>query len=283
MTPTPQQPLAQPAPAATGRPARRGLRAARQGGGTLLGIILGVAIGLAVAMAVAISVTKVPVPFVNKSSSRTNGQDEAEAKRNRDWDPNASLHSRQAAPRTQGARSGGNVAAARPQQPPAEASRTQQRPAAIPAPAEVRSPPATPAPQRDSATAARTPPAPAQRAPSSDDPLGDLVAARAGVNVAARSPAATAGAGSAGSANSGSDPFTYFVQAGAFRSDADADAQRARLSLMGVEARVSEREQAGRTVFRVRVGPFQNKEAADRVKERLASSGMDAALVRVQK
>jgi cell division protein FtsN len=33
--------------------------------------------------------------------------------------------------------------------------------------------------------------------------------------------------------------------------------------MMGV-ARVSEREQAGRTVYRVRVGPFQNRDAAER-------------------
>ncbi|MBP9954290.1 MAG: SPOR domain-containing protein, partial [Ottowia sp.] len=109
-------------------------------------------------------------------------------------------------------------------------------------------------------------PAPAR--PSSD-PLGDLAAARAGATPAA--PAAAA------------DPFAYFVQAGAFRTPEDADAQRARLSLMGVEARVSEREQAGRTVYRVRVGPFQNKDAADRVKQRLDGDGFDAALVRVQK
>jgi len=52
---------------------------------------------------------------------------------------------------------------------------------------------------------------------------------------------------------------------------------------MGVEARVSEREQAGRTVYRVRVGPLQNRDAADRVKQRLDGEGFDAALVRVQK
>jgi cell division protein FtsN len=96
--------------------------------------------------------------------------------------------------------------------------------------------------------------------------LGDFAAARSGT--AAAAPV---------------DPFAYFVQAGAFRAPEDAEAQRARLSLMGVEARVSEREQAGRTVYRVRVGPLQNKDAADRVKERLDASGFEAALVRVQR
>ena len=76
---------------------------------------------------------------------------------------------------------------------------------------------------------------------------------------------------------------TLQVVTGAFRTPDDAEAQRARLSLLGVQARVTEREQAGRTVFRVRVGPFQNKDAADRVKERLDGNGFDSALVRVQR
>jgi cell division protein FtsN len=81
----------------------------------------------------------------------------------------------------------------------------------------------------------------------------------------------------------GSDPFFYFVQAGAFRTPEDAEAQRAKLSLMGVEAKVTEREQSGRQVFRVRVGPFDKKEDADRSKERLEAGGVETALVRVQR
>ena len=79
------------------------------------------------------------------------------------------------------------------------------------------------------------------------------------------------------------DPFTYFVQAGAFKSAADADAQKAKLSMMGIEAKVSEREQAGRAIFRVRSGPFDDKDQAEKIKARLDASGMDAALVRVQR
>lgn len=98
------------------------------------------------------------------------------------------------------------------------------------------------------------------------DPLGELAAAR------------TAAPGTPGA-----DPFLYFVQAGAFRTAEDAEAQRAKLSLMGTEAKVTEREQSGRQVFRVRVGPFEKKEDADRQKERLESAGVETALVRVQR
>lgn len=94
------------------------------------------------------------------------------------------------------------------------------------------------------------------------DPLGDLAKARA-----------------AGAA----EPFIYFVQVGAFRTPEDAESQRAKLSLGGVEAKVSEREQSGRTVFRVRVGPFDKKEEADKAKEKLDAAGQETALVRVQR
>jgi cell division protein FtsN len=99
--------------------------------------------------------------------------------------------------------------------------------------------------------------------PAGADPLGELAAAR--------------------SSTPGADPFLYFVQAGAFRSPEDAEAQRAKLSLMGVEARVTEREQSGRQVFRVRVGPFEKKDDADRNKDKLEAGGVETALVRVQR
>jgi cell division protein FtsN len=53
--------------------------------------------------------------------------------------------------------------------------------------------------------------------------------------------------------------------------------------MMGMTAKVSEREQSGRTMYRVRLGPFDRKEDADVIQERLASSGVEAALVRVER
>lgn len=113
----------------------------------------------------------------------------------------------------------------------------------------------------------RAPEAPAVSGRPAADPLGDLAASRSG---------ATASTGTA-------DPFLYFVQAGAFRSPEDAEAQRAKLSLMGIDARVTEREQSGRQVWRVRIGPFENRDQADRQKQELDAGGFDTALVRVQR
>jgi cell division protein FtsN len=96
---------------------------------------------------------------------------------------------------------------------------------------------------------------------------------------------ATATAATAASAASadGKDPFSYFVQAGAFRTQADADAQRAKLAIQGWEARVSEREQSGRTVFRVRIGPFEKRIEADQIRSKLDDLKVESNLVRVQR
>lgn len=96
-----------------------------------------------------------------------------------------------------------------------------------------------------------------------------------------RDPAAIlAGAESTASAP---EALVYFVQAGAFSRTEEAEAQRAKLAIQGFESRISEREQAGRTMYRVRIGPFSQRPDAEQVKETLANAGMEAALVRVQK
>lgn len=135
--------------------------------------------------------------------------------------------------------------------------------------------PAVPAVAPEPAVVAPAVPAPVTAAPGKEtavDPLGDLASAKL---KAAQAKEAAAAAPAADGAH-------YFVQAGAFRNQAEADAQRAKLAMMGWEARVSEREQNGRPVFRVRVGPFDKRGDAEQLKQKLDGAGVDAALVRVQ-
>ena len=75
---------------------------------------------------------------------------------------------------------------------------------------------------------------------------------------------------------------SYFVQAGAFRTADEAETQRAKLGFLGLDARLSEREQGGRTVYRVRVGPIDKVEA-ERVRSKLESAHIESAMVRVQR
>jgi cell division protein FtsN len=223
-----------------------------QRGGTLIGLVIGLLIGLGAALAVAIYVTKVPVPFVDRNVSRNPAQDAVEAERNKGWDPNATLNGRSpTAP----------PAAAVP--PAAAAAATTE--GAIVVPSADGQPLPKPGATR-----------PITEAPAAD-PLGDLAKSRAqplgGTQSAAVTPAPGAGA----------DPFLYFLQVGAFRSAEDAETQRAKLAMLGIEALVTEREQSGRTVYRVRVGPFNQKALADLTREQLEINGNEAALVRVQR
>jgi cell division protein FtsN len=73
------------------------------------------------------------------------------------------------------------------------------------------------------------------------------------------------------------------VQAGAYSRTEDAEQQRARLALAGIDSRLTEREQNGQTIYRVRVGPFESRDDADAARDRLSDAGVDASLVRVQR
>ncbi|MES2189686.1 MAG: SPOR domain-containing protein [Pseudomonadota bacterium] len=213
----------------------------KQRGGTLLGIIIGALLGLGAALAVAVYVTKVPVPFMNKGQSHSAENDAAEARKNKDWDPNASLAGKNAI------------------RPGAVAS----GPVGNEAPVAAASAPKGSKPAASAASA---------------DPLGDLAKAKSEAK-----PKADAKPDAVAAASAGADPFSYFIQAGAFRTPEDAEAQRAKLSLMGFQAKVTEREQSGRTVYRVRLGPFDKKDEADKTKEKLDSNAIETALVRVQR
>ena len=96
-------------------------------------------------------------------------------------------------------------------------------------------------------------------------------------------PAPDAAASAARPAPAGADPFLYFAQAGAYTRADDAQAQRAKLALLGADAKLSEREQSGRTIYRVRVGPFETRAQVDAMLERLRDSGVESSLVRVER
>jgi cell division protein FtsN len=99
--------------------------------------------------------------------------------------------------------------------------------------------------------------------------------------VVAPAPAASPAARAA--SKPGASALIYFAQAGAFNRSDDAEAQRAKLALLGMDSKLSEREQAGRTVYRVRVGPFEGRAQADAAIEKLQAAGIEAALVRVER
>ena len=74
----------------------------------------------------------------------------------------------------------------------------------------------------------------------------------------------------------------YLLQAGAFERNADADDLKARIAMAGETARVESAEVNGKTMYRVRLGPYPNARAAEAAKANLAGIGIAAASIKVK-
>lgn len=272
----------------------------RQTGIGVIGFIVGIVVGLAVALAVAVYITKVPTPFTGKGDKKTEQEQAEEEERLKSWNPNAPLASKagnasagaeqtaQAGGQQPGSRlaPGGESSAATPGGGWATPTNREQEleQAKVEAEAKLQADLRAKELARAKAKAEEEQRAQEQaRANASNDPIGALLQARSqqqnsGANTASTQPTST-------SANTGGskDPFIYYVQVGAFREQTGADAQRARLTMMGMSARINQREQAGRAVYQVRLGPFNTKAEADNARSRVENNGMETALVRVQR
>ncbi|MGA0949167.1 MAG: SPOR domain-containing protein [Burkholderiaceae bacterium] len=215
----------------------------RQHGGTLLGLTLGLLLGLSVALAVAVYVTRSELPFVDRGLTG-DATEQASGQATSDWNPNASVVQ--------------NV-------PPAGQPEVSAAP-----------PPAAP-------TAA------ALVAPAvGSDPLGDLAKqklATASAPVVTLPPTNAVGAGLSEQAPAvrGERPanVVFFVQIGAFAVADDAEAQRARVAMMGIDARVSTTLSNERTLYRVRSGPYRTRTDADAVRNQLEQQRIEGAVVSV--
>ncbi|MCI3207548.1 MULTISPECIES: SPOR domain-containing protein [Pandoraea] len=221
-------------------------RPPRQRGGTFLGIVLGLIVGLAVAVVVALYITKTPTPFVEKTPPRpADNSPAAQAP-----DPNKSLQPRTPLP---GAASGAAV--------PDTASAVESSPLVPGVPVQ---PPVASAP-----TAPATPPAQTKPSPA------DILNGKSTVPVA---PPTTPPASATDNASTG-----YYLQVGAFKSQSDAEQLRAKLALSGFEAKVTQRDANGLTLFRVRLGPYGKLDEMNHVRQRLQDGGYDTAVIRFTK
>ena len=236
-----------------------------QRGGTLLGFIFGLIVGVAVSLALAVYVTKVPIPFINKGLTHSADQDANEDKKNKDWDPNAPLYNKKPPNSAQS-----------PDQAPAQAAGKDQPSSAPSASGTTPGTTSTPA-----AGVASKPEA-------SSNPLSSVFGPAIGTSEStnASNPAgdkADPMADLARSKANGIDAFLFFVQAGAFRTHDEADTQKGKLALAGFDTTLSERDQGGKTIYRVRVGPLNTKDEADKIQQKLAAMKVDSVVVRVQK
>ncbi|WP_447917230.1 SPOR domain-containing protein [Achromobacter aegrifaciens] len=237
-------------------------RSSGESGSTLYGALAGLLIGLIVAAVVAFYVTKAPVPFVDRASRQgDNGKlpDPRQAP-----DPNAGLYGRDGAA---GAPSTGPTATV---------------PAPLPGAGTATGPATGPAAKGDDT-------------PAKLDDLGALIATLPSVKAPAVASAAPAAAPSQSptpiskaapapapkpAATASAANGTYYLQAGAFRGENDAESLKARIILLGLPVAVHKAEVNGKPINRVRVGPFARLDDMNRARGRLGENKIETAVVR---
>ena len=226
-------------------------RVRSQWGGTFLGLVLGLIVGLAIAVVVAVYITKAPVPFVARGGAQPKPTEAGNV-------VNTLPTPAQTAPQASAPQAADPNAPLWSRVPP----KPVDQPDANNPPPGITIHPAQPgsAPQVASAPAAKPPKPPVTAA--NEKPVTDPIAE------IARQDAAKTG---------------YFLQVGAYKTQADAEQQRARLGFQGFESKVTQRDAGGVTYYRVRIGPFAKFEDMNTARQRLSDAGVDTAVIRFSK
>lgn len=231
----------------------------KQAGGTLLGLIIGLIIGLGIAIVVAVTIKNTPLPFINKLGKSDKA---AEPAADQVRDPNKPLYGNSNAAKD----------AAKEFARKAEEARVQKEAAAAmddAARSDMKSDVKPDAKQ--STTTSGKDSAKADNKTESKAPVVE------------RPTPEKAAADKSQKADNTDEKFTYYLQAGAFREQTDAENTRARLALLGFSANIAERQSDNGTLYRVRIGPFTQLETMNRMRGKLTDNGVDVAVIRVPK
>ena len=127
---------------------------------------------------------------------------------------------------------------------------------------------------------------PTPTAAAASDTLPRPIAETAPIGTAAPAPAtATTTASPPAQATTAAAPASdarYILQAGAFGGSGDAEAVKAKIAMLGLNARVESAQIGGKSVYRVRMGPYGSASELADAKAKLASGGLPAMAVRAK-
>ena len=74
----------------------------------------------------------------------------------------------------------------------------------------------------------------------------------------------------------------YILQAGAFGGSGDAEATKAKIAMLGLSERVESAQIGGKTVYRVRMGPYGSASELAEAKQKLANGNLPAMAIKAQ-
>ena len=237
-------------------------------GGTLLGVFIGLIIGLGMAAGVAFWLMR-NNPAFQTQNMREPAKDAAKVAKAEAEKPNRfdfyKILPGTEDPKVQAERK----APERPDRSMAEQAKEKQSPAKAQERAAEAAAPAAPAQQGPKAAERATEAAPAPSAPPATSTT--TAPARAPDKVASVEPAKPAAKGGE----------RFWLQAGSFAGEPEAENLKARLALAGWEATVQQGMMPDKAVrYRVRLGPYDNSDEIARMKSELGKRGFDAAVIK---
>ncbi len=207
----------------------------------LLGMIIGLLLGIVISLAVALWLNRLSNPFVEKEKKV------------------------EAVPR---------IAPVQPP-PPAEAARAAERAAKGAAPDKAEKPAAAEKAEKTAKASERP------RFEFYQILPGDREVTDKEVKAGPKAPPAAPKPGSSPSLPKPHSGEIYWLQAGAFSEEREADNLKAKIALTGLEATVRPVTIPNRgTMYRVRLGPYQSVDDANRNKVTLSQNGVAAAIIR---
>lgn len=146
-----------------------------------------------------------------------------------------------------------------------------------------------PVPAAPASTAATNVPAPLAETPASvPAPLPETAPTRTppatatAATVASARPPAAAATTTTASPAAVVDNARYILQAGSFGASGDAESTKAKLAMLGLAARVESADIGGKTVYRVRMGPYGTASELAEAKQKLAGTGLPAIAIKAQ-
>lgn len=95
-------------------------------------------------------------------------------------------------------------------------------------------------------------------------------------------PTSVAAAAASNAVASAAGDVNYLLQAGSFSASGDAEAVKARIAMLGLSARVESGDSGGKTVYRVRMGPYRTASELAEAKQKLASGGLPAMAIKAR-
>ena len=136
--------------------------------------------------------------------------------------------------------------------------------------------------EADAQAKAAQPAATAGTTPGADGRLPTPIAETPSTTPATSAATAASTASTTGTpaAAAGADDTRYLLQAGAFGASGDAETVKAKIAMLGLNARVESAQIGGKTVYRVRMGPYGSASELADAKAKLSGGGLPAMAVK---